>query len=286
MSEENEERRVREALRALGRPSPSDAFRERVREVFLIDSVSAPASAEAGVPSGSRAESRRGRRRPLERPEGGPYIMPIPRRPRIWPWLIPLAAAAAITVYVLGTREVAPWVAMRVPDPSASLSSGTAVQVGDHVTSGPLSTGETEMDLALSDRFRLQLAPNTLIELGDPPGRWFGNTLHLKVERGEIRGTTGPDGLGFTVAVETDEADITVTGTTFAVIRDDTGTCVCLYHGGIMVGAKSSQDGWFPVPDEHRYMVHRDGTTKLEPITDMERAKLGMIHDQGTVLPR
>ena len=55
----------------------------------------------------------------------------------------------------------------------------------------------------------------------------------LELADGEVFGTTGGNPLGFTLRVATPEAEVTLTGTTFAVFRTPDATCFCLWNGSV-----------------------------------------------------
>jgi len=57
---------------------------------------------------------------------------------------------------------------------------------------------------------------------------------------GEIRVTTGPSFPGAHLDVSTPVAAIEVSGTTFAVILEPHGTCVCVLEGTVKVGRRDT----------------------------------------------
>lgn len=98
---------------------------------------------------------------------------------------------------------------------------------------------------------------------------------------GEIRATSGTRPLPFRLRVATEEAVVSLAGTTFAVIRDDEATCVCLYQGAIHVLARGEASPT-PVAVRTRRYIYRDGRPSAEePLSDMECMKLEMLLQAG-----
>ena len=145
-----------------------------------------------------------------------------------------------------------------------------------------IATGpESEIEIQLGGRLRLRMLPDAHLRLPAPPGRWFGRDQTIDLADGEIFGTTGADPLPFALTVETQEAAARVLGTTFAVLRLDVATCVCLWTGGVEVTARN--DGVKTrLLEEMKFYVYKDGRpSEMVPIDDMERMKLSMMEEAG-----
>jgi ferric-dicitrate binding protein FerR (iron transport regulator) len=101
--------------------------------------------------------------------------------------------------------------------------------------------------------------------------------MHLTA--GEIYGTTAGQELGFPLTFITPELQAELTGTTFAVWRMDSGSCVCLWTGAVEVAPHGEEA--VNVPVKQRYMVYKDGRRELQEIDARERMKLNMMYDGG-----
>lgn len=258
-----EEEAAMAALKRLPLQTAPPAVREAARRAFL--------QGAAGLPDASERT-------------GGPEIAPPPRRRPGRPLLIGALAAAATLLLLLpygaGPTEV--WRIREVVGPAGvTLAGGGALEPGAPARPGAIVVGpESELELQLGSTMRIRLLPGTNLTLPAPPGRWLGRTRRLEVRSGEAFGTTaGP--LGFAFQLRTPEATATLTGTSFAVIRDDSTTCFCLYRGALAIvtaaGARSVE-----LPLEHRVLIFRDGrATLVQPINARERMKLTMIDGAG-----
>jgi ferric-dicitrate binding protein FerR (iron transport regulator) len=126
----------------------------------------------------------------------------------------------------------------------------------------------------------MQLTGGTDLIIPPTPPRWFGRRSDLHVTQGEIRVTTGPAFRGARLAVTTPDALLHVTGTTFAVILEPSGTCVCVFEGSVDVGRRSGAS-MEAVPEGHLRYVFRDGSMpKNSPMRDMERVKLAAFREE------
>jgi ferric-dicitrate binding protein FerR (iron transport regulator) len=254
-----DERAALEALKRLPHPSASGEVREKARAAFVRGET--PPGSLSAVSPGPRRRARR---------------------------LIPLAVAAAVVIalalFSYGNRSTHEWYVTDVVEPSGVRAGEAHLETGTRLASGVVSTEEgSELEIQLGDQLRFRMLPGTAIELPKPPGRWFGRSRTIRLTDGEIYGTTGGQGLAFDLRIETSEAVAEILGTTFAVLKLDVGTCVCLWTGGVTVTPVAGGDA-VRLPDEMKYYVYNDGRPgKMEPIDPMERMKLSMTHDAGLI---
>lgn len=253
-----DEARARDAVRGLAPVRADAAFRERLKRDFVAGRI--------------------GERRPL--------VLPVPwhRRP-VWRLALIPAAAALLVVSV--------WVTDRGPGWRVMATRGEGVVLVDDVRvprdalAGHLEPGArlavpagTELDLASPAGLVVQVTAGTELTLPATPGRWFRRQVTAAVRGGEIRVTTGSAFVGSRLRVETPEAEIEVTGTTFAVICEPVGTCVCVHDGVVKVGARGGT--MEPVGHGRRRYVFNDGRApESAEIRPAEIAKLGMFRDSG-----
>ncbi|HYM80359.1 MAG TPA: FecR domain-containing protein [Candidatus Limnocylindria bacterium] len=253
------ESRARGAVQSLRRPQADRAFRERLERDFTTGQVAA--------------------RRTLV----------LLARPAVsWAWwaLAPAAAALAIAIgianrgpawRVVETRGEGMVIVEGRPVPVQHLAGrAKGLAPGARIT----LTGTTEIEIASQGQLVVQITPGSEITLPRPPGRWFGRTGTGAVWKGEIRVTTGPRFRGASLALETPEAAIDVVGTTFAVICERAGTCVCVLEGTVRVGPKGA--AMKPVAHGRRMYVFNDGRAPEDAaIRPNEIGKLGMFRDQN-----
>lgn len=250
-----------QALRELPRPVASPVARSRARLALV---------------TGSEAKSPRDVRE-VE-----------PRRRFFWMrFAAPVAVAAAavlVALIVHGTRPAHQWFITDVKEPAGITADAETLEAGARIAAGTVTTAEgSELEIQLGDQLRFRMLPGASITLPEPPGRWFGKERTIRLADGEIYGTTGSEPLAFDLSVETEEATARIFGTTFAVLRLDVGTCVCLWLGGVEVTPATGG----PVTrlrEEMKFYVYNDGRpSEMVPIDDMERMKLSMTHDAGLV---
>jgi ferric-dicitrate binding protein FerR (iron transport regulator) len=257
------EARARERVRELPAPAADPAVRARLRRGFVAGTL-APSGIRA-VPADPGARTRRG-----------------PTRLR---WLAPLAAAAVLLV-VLALNQPPAWRLAGVSGEGSVTIDGRRVAAVDHGAlrrrlrpGARIVTGDdVELTLRGGGAMTLVAIPRTEFELPALPRRWLDRTGRGRVLMGEIRGVTGAAFSG-TLNILTPEAHVQVTGTTFAVIRDSTGSCVCVLEGHVRIGPVGGE--LRAVGAERRRLIHRDGTVHEEPIPPPERMKLGMLRDQA-----
>lgn len=251
---ERSEESARDALRAIPSVSPDPAYRARMREAFISPSLAAP------------------RRVPL----------------RIW-------AMAASVLLALGwfasaANEGSPWRIVSGTGAGAVEIDGRATGRAGVVSGGavvsPGALVETDVDaelvIASGDAIVLVVAPGSRVVLPDVPRRWLGRTLRARVEAGELRGKTGRDFIGARLLVQLPAAEVEITGTTFALIANDEGSCVCVFEGQVSM---TERTGTFSVQPGRRRVVPLDGgLSRDEPLRSNEAMKLEMLVDQVTAM--
>lgn len=205
--------------------APSNEARERSRAAFLT-----------GDAEGVAPEMLATKPEPLSR----------------WTWRGPalgLAAAVAGLVWY-GFQPAHEWQTL-------DLSATTAAE---HVSTEAGKTfASGELVLALGDELVVKLAPGSQICLPKSPGRWFDKSREIRVTEGAVFCSSGGDELDFDLTVSTADASTRITGTTFAVLRNEHGTCVCLYEGSVEV-SQFARDEMVKVPAGKRVQVYEDGS--------------------------
>lgn len=209
-------------------------------------------------------------------------------------WRALALAAATLAIALVGwhlLRETTPWSVLAGTGSGEIQIDGTRFAVADRprwsalVRPGAIvSTGPgVELELTCGDAILLVITEKTAVTVPDEPGRYVGRTSTLRLDRGEIRATTGPGFPGMEFRVEAKEASAAMTGTTIAVIRNDQGTCLCVLEGSAALAVPNAEP--VPVTPAQRRLVFGDGAPpRTEAILDMERMKLQMLRDRaGTV---
>jgi ferric-dicitrate binding protein FerR (iron transport regulator) len=235
-----EETRARDAVRALPRPVTRPEFRTRLRQEFTSGAIESAAPAVVlRLPWHRRATTRWG--------------------------AVAFAAAAAF---------VAAFVVNRAPDWKLESVRGDGIVLVD---GAPVPTAHAEdlarrmkpgvfvqlpssvqLELVSHGEMAVQLTGGAHASVPSLPGRWFSRRAAAEVREGEIRVTTGRDFHGARLAIETPEARVAVVGTTFAVICEPTGTCVCVMDGALKVGTRGGA-GMTEVAAGRRRYVFADG---------------------------
>lgn len=257
-----DEQRARDAVRSLDRPRPAPEFRARLREQFTSGTL------ESAAPA---------------------LIYRIPwHRHALTRWgAVAVSAAAAVLIVALLNRAPA-WTLEAVRGQGIVLIDGSPVpavhgeELARRLRSGAfvqLPAG-VELEIASRGQIAVQLTAGTHASVPSAPGRWFARRASGEVRSGEIRVTTGAGFRGAELAIETPEARVEVHGTTFAVICEPAGTCVCVMEGELAVGTRGGQ-GMTKVPAGRRRYVFADG--RPEESAEMrhtEHAPLGDFRDR------
>jgi ferric-dicitrate binding protein FerR (iron transport regulator) len=252
--EEARERRTAELVRALPTPRPDPAFRARLLQEFLAGSLPAPAAAAA----------------PL-----------APARPW-WDSMLVPAAAGLLVLAGLLVNQGPGWEVLETQGEGTALVNGRALPLGDRAALAHALQGGARLRLpegvsltiAAPGRLAVEVTPGTEARLGAPPARWLGRIASAEVESGELRITTGERFPGSHLMVKTPEANVVVTGTTLAVIREPRGTCVCVMEGRVHVGVQGQP--MVEIPAGRRRYFYRDGRPPAQDeMLPTERIKLG-----------
>jgi len=250
MNRTPDERQALEALRSLPKPRPSAEARERARAAFL-----------AAEP---------------------PVSAPV-RRPGRSFW-VPLAAAAVLLVAALGAWNYidTPRGTWTVTDVVNADGVTNAPATGDMIPSGTFATApESELEMQLGRELRFRMLGGARIEVPEAPRRIWPGEIVIAVHEGEVFGTTGGQKLDVPVRIIAAEAEAVITGTTFAVFQDSTGTCVCMWTGSVVVTSRHDGNVFTLVP-ETKFYIYPDGSTSgALPLDGMERMKLQMMEDAG-----
>jgi len=284
-----EEARLRAALAALG-----------------TSDVAAGRTAAGDAAAGATAEARREFRTALRRHfVAGTIAAPAAARPRVLrPWAAALAAAALLAVVVIvwlprpENARVSAWtVVAATADSTTSGSSARAPMIrvdGREVALATLGAGAATLPpgarVELPEGVAVELRLGVAIALETAPGTAFtlptgGRQRLATIEHGEVRYVTGPAFAGTRLVVESPEARVEVTGTTFVVIAEPRMTCVCVGEGRVHVAARGdtarTQVATHDVPAGRRREIYADGTMSGElPVHAHEAMKLGMLRDR------
>ena len=295
-----DEARVRAALASLAAAADAgaagaagDEFRAALRARFVAGTIEAPKDAVASAATeDTRAAS----------------AMRVPvaaRRPRVLrPWAAALAAAALLAIVVFAwlprpepTRAPAWIVIAATADSTADGASSLSID-GREVALAALATTTlapgARVDLPAGVSIELRLAGTLGLETA--PGTAFtvptaGATRRATVDHGEVRYVTGPAFAGTRLTVESPEARVEVTGTTFVIISAPQMTCVCVGEGTVHVasrgggGAAADSTGGptatHDIAAGKRREFYADGTMSGElPVHAHEAMKLGMLKDR------
>jgi len=252
------EDRTLSALSRLPRAQASDSARERARLAFV---------------QGSAVAKPRSSSRPMRRMVA----------------MLMAAVLGVVAVLWFGVQPDQEWVVLDVVNPAGVSSGGQTIAVGTRLNSGDLSTAaDSEVEVQLGSSLRFRLLPGTSLTLPKAPGRWFNRSRQMPLTSGEIYGTSGGQKLDFDLVFNTTELEARLTGTTFAVFRTDTTSCVCLWEGSIEVTPLVGPADLVDLEEKTRVWIYRDGREPaILPLSGMETMKLQMTEDNGlaTELP-
>ncbi len=284
------EQRVEAMARSLAPPPSDPEFRERLRDQFAGSRVAPTAPAAPPPPGRSRSAMLRPR---------------FSRRRSILALAGALAAGIAIVALLRfngrlhepGVIENASPVAYdtapgELTDDGLLLVDGLEVAVAD-VRAGRRRIlagqdvelrGTLPLELVWDDVLAIELVPGSRCTL---PGGTGGagdesaTELHGHIARGEVRIVTGPGFSGRTLTIESDDASVHVVGTTFAVIRDSAGTCVCVEDGVTQIRSREGNQGGRVVAGRRLQLFDDFRPPVDSPIRPEEAMKLGMLRDRA-----
>jgi ferric-dicitrate binding protein FerR (iron transport regulator) len=263
-----EAERAMRAIHAAGAEPPraDSAFRGRLREEFVSGRLGGGAER---APEGDRAE-----RRP--RLDRVPERMPRPWYRRPIPAFAALAAAAMVAVYVGNAANRGPaWTVVEASGSGVVTVDGDPIPIertdmlADRMKPGvEVEVPETgKLEILSPGTLLVELTPGTKLTIPPPPPRFLARQGELWTRAGLLRITTGPMFAGATLDVHTPDAHTRITGTTVAIIMEETGTCVCVLEGTVHVGPQSGGP-MMSIGPGHRGYVFRDGSP---PVTDRIR---------------
>jgi hypothetical protein len=207
-------------------------------------------------------------------------------------WSAVPVTAAILVVAVVTLNQAPRWRVAEVTGDGVAEVDGRPIPLGTPAaferSLGPgahvrLPQG-TSVTLASAGRMLIELTPGTEMTLPRAPGRWFGRRVLAALAGGEVHVTTGPAFRGGYLAIETAEARVEVTGTTFAVLCLPVGTCVCVYEGTVRVGGRHG--ALVPVTAGRRRELFNDGTPPLDDaMLPHEHGNLErLVAQRGTLL--
>lgn len=263
--------RTREAVRGLPPVAPEPTYRAGLKAAFASGEIS--------------SRGRAGQDDDAKEPEPSILPLPFPGRHRLWTGIA--VAAALVVAVITGILNQGPaWRIAGIRGEGSILLDGHPLSVADASLMGrriPAGvrvevTNAAELDLRADGVMVMQVTGGTDLILPPSPPRWFARRAALHVQEGEIRVTTGPVFKGARLEITTPDAEIAVTGTTFAVILERTGTCVCVFEGSVAVGPRGTAPA--PVSSGNLRYIFRDGRPPADkPMRDMERVKLAMFRE-------
>ena len=214
--------------------APSAEARKRARSVFLTGNAT-------------------GRIVPMTAPAS-------PGRLRLWPWAAVAAAVAGLAFW--GAQPSEHWTVTSV-NGEASLQGQVALADVTARAGTARTSQDSWFETRLGERLLVRVGPRSRVDLPAGPGRWLSGERTLRIHEGEIYASTGHESLGFPLRIETAEATTTIVGTTFAVRRNELGTCVCLLEGRVDLEGGHGETA--SVPTGRRVQIFSDGT---EPIVE------------------
>jgi ferric-dicitrate binding protein FerR (iron transport regulator) len=255
-----DERAARDAIRSLPAPPTDPGYRERLRADFASGAI----------------ESR---------------VRPRPGRPPAW--AVPLAAAATLLAVVAAllasqgprwTLEAVSGAGTVVVD-GRTLASDDSTALARALRPGARlrTTGDAQIDLALPGCFLVQVTPGAEVVIPGAPARWFARPARGEVLAGSVRFVTGPKLRGSRLLITTPEASVEATGTTFAVIREPAGTCLCVLEGAVRM-APHGGVGEKVEAGMRRYVFNDGRPAEVAQIRPTEIGKLTMLRDRASRL--
>jgi hypothetical protein len=212
-------------------------------------------------------------------------------RPWLWSGVGLAAAAALVMVLVLGSSSPT-WQVLQATakgpiivngqEMAAEALAGAEFQAGTRIRGGD----EGQVDLVVSNALSFILGPGAEVTIGEDRRLLGSATLTAVVHQGTTWGTTGPDFPEGGFRIETDQALVHVTGTTFAVLQSDEVTCICVLAGTVEVEAKGTGERLFVPPQQQFFVPSGQEPSQLVPITPGQRSRLKSIRTIGVSTSR
>lgn len=245
---------LQDALRNVPAPKPDPAYRERTRKMFLGETQFETKRFDRAITA------------------------------RAWAWSGgALAAAAAIAVLLFSLPGPTAWQVLDTASAGTVTVNGVEIPVSQlagvdlHPGTRIRGSSEGEVRLVVPDAVSFVLGPNTEVTVGSSKGFLGSPALTAVVHEGTTWGTTGPDFPSSGFEIETAQADIRITGTTFAVLSDSDTTCVCVLSGTVEVTARSTGNSVLVPPEQQLFVPTGDQPARLEAITSSQRERLTEI---------
>lgn len=241
------ERATRDAVRGLSHPRPDDAFRARLRHEFVSGRI--------------------GRRRGFPAPQ--PWFLRAP--------LLAPVAAGLVCVALLAANRGPDWRlvatagAGRVVVDGVEFAPGDRAGIAARIGRGARVTvqGATTLDLVAPGVAAVTLSPGADMTLSSAPNRFWWRGMSAQLAAGHVYFSTGRTFAGAHLDVRTPHATVRAVGTSFAVLCEPTGTCVCVMQGHVTVGGRDAVPGvGTVVPHGMRRVVHADQAAETLPILD------------------
>lgn len=257
-----DELRARDAVRELPRPAIDPGFRARLRQEFVTGTI------ESAAP---------------------PRVLAFPwHRRAMTRWGAAALAAAAALVVVTTLNQAPEWKLGAVRGEGIVLVDGVPVptahteELARLVRPGAFLQlpREVELEIASAGQMAVQYTGGTQASVPARPGRWFGRKTGAEVREGEVRVMTGAGFRGAKLAIETPEALVMVVGTTFAVICEPTGTCVCVMEGRLRVGTRGGERMAEVEAGRRRYVFSDGRPEESAEMREAEHAPLGDFHQR------
>lgn len=205
-----------------------------------------------------------------------------PRRQSLGRWALAAGVLLAVGAGFLWGNAGTPWEVVSVTGNGTIFVDGSVVAVTDQATPALrlragariVTTGTVEVTVASRGTLCLVFTPETDATLPAVPGRLVGRRVSATLHAGELRGATGPRYAGARLTIAMRHAAAEVTGTTFAAIENDEGSCLCVFEGMAHLGGA-------PLAAGSRRVVSVGGGARDEELRPMERMKLEMLRDQA-----
>ena len=256
------ERRARDQVRALGTPTADPDFRARLAADFASGTL-----ASAPRPSS---------------------VLRLPWHAReMTRWAVAAAAAAALIVAGLMLNRGPSYRIVSQHGSGIASVDGHGVTLNDlaslertiHPGSRIALPADGDLMLQAGNTMMVAIERGSVVTLPGTPGRWFARRVAGRVDSGILRVTTGPGFHGAALALRTPEAQVQVTGTTFAVICEPAGTCVCVLEGMVHVGPIGA--AMMEIPGGLRGYVYANGAPMVRAtMRPDERVMLGELRER------
>ena len=243
---------LQDAIRDLPAPRPDPAYRDRTRKMFLGQTRFETEHFDRDITA------------------------------RAWAWSgAALAAAAAIAIIIFSLPGATAW---QVLDSASTVTvNGVEIPVSQmagvdlHPGTRIRTSSDGELRLVVPDAVSFVLGPNTEVTVGSSKGFLGSPGLTAVVHEGNTWGSTGPDFPSSGFEIETAQADIRITGTTFAVLSDNDTTCVCVLSGTVEVTTRGTGNSVLVPPEQQLFVPTGDQPARLVALTPAQRDRLTEI---------